>query len=296
MFRYDSDIKMKYMIRNAIFFLIFAISANSALAKDGLLWRIDNEGGQYSYLLGTIHSDDLRVTQIPAVVSKALADSKSFSGEINMDMLTMMKASELMFYTNGTTLDRKLEKKMYRQSVTALEDYGIPEIMAQRMKPWAVAATLSMPKPKTGVFLDLKLYQLASREQKTLHGLETIEEQIGAMEAIPEHLQIRMIADALKQYPTIEQLIDSLVVAYVSRDLNRIVEISRESMDKGDSAVSKAFERELIIKRNQRMLSRMKPRLKEGRAFIAVGALHLPGEDGLLALLQKQGYRVSSVY
>jgi uncharacterized protein YbaP (TraB family) len=279
-----------------LFFVIFANSPISAVAKDGLLWRIDTGSGKHSYLLGTIHSDDSRVTKLPPAVSKAFAESKSFSGEINMDMTTLLKASELMFMANGETLDKKLSPKMYREVVRTLVDYGIPEMLVQRMKPWAVAATLSLPKPRTGIFLDLKLYQMASSDQKALYGLETIEEQTGAMEAIPEHLQIKMIADALKLNPTIEQLIDSLIVAYISRDLNRIVQISDQAMKLGNQEVNKVFERELIVKRNHLMVSRMKPRLKEGHAFIAVGALHLPGENGLLVLLKKQGYRLTSVY
>ena len=279
-----------------LFWLIFATSPINATAKDGLLWRIDSSSGQYSYLLGTIHSDDQRVTNLPPAVSKAFAESKSFSGEIDMGMETLMRAGELMFSTSGTTLDKRINAKMYREVVRKLVDYGIPEMLVQRMKPWAVAATLSLPKPTTGVFLDLKLYQMASSSQKALYGLETIEEQTGAMEAIPEHLQIKMIADALKLNPTIDQIIDSLIVAYTSRDLDRIVQISDEAMKLGDQSVNKAFERELIVKRNQLMLSRMKPRLKEGHAFIAVGALHLPGEHGLLSLLKKQGYRLTSVF
>lgn len=290
---------MKHRMSKRFYILLlvlFAILPMNVMAKDGLLWRIDTNSGKHSYLLGTIHSDDRRITKLPSAVSKAFAESKSFSGEINMDMKNLMKASELMFVANGKTLDKKLSPKMYREVVAALVDYGIPEMLVQRMKPWAVAATLSIPKPKTGVFLDLKLYQMASSEQKALYGLETIEEQAGSMEAIPEALQIKMISDALIMYPKIEQLIDSLIMAYTSRDLNRIVQISDQAMKLGNQEVNKAFEKELIVKRNQRMLTRMKPRLREGQAFIAVGALHLPGENGLLALLKKQGYRLTSVF
>jgi len=287
---------MKYVIRHSIVLFLFVVFSCNAFAKDGLFWRIESNNGQTSYLLGTIHSDDPRVLNIPEVILKALSESKSFSGEIKMDMMTMMQASELMFSISGTTLDKKLDNKTYQKVVAALLDYGIPEVIAQRMKPWAVAATLSLPKPETGVFLDMKLYQLASQQQKALYGLETVEEQVGAMEAIPEHLQVKMISDALEQYPSIEAIIDSLITAYVSRDLNRIEKISKENMDKGSADVNKAFDRELIVKRNQRMLLRMQPRLQEGHAFIAVGALHLPGEYGLLTLLRKQGYNVSSIY
>jgi uncharacterized protein YbaP (TraB family) len=63
-----------------------------------------------------------------------------------------------------------------------------------------------------------------------------------------------------------------------------------------DNAIIDRFIDELVIKRNKRMAERMQKVLKKGNAFIAIGALHLPGEMGVLRLLEKQGYRVSMVY
>ena len=60
--------------------------------------------------------------------------------------------------------------------------------------------------------------------------------------------------------------------------------------------LTEIFQKRLIIDRNQRMVERMHKRLEEGNAFIAVGALHLPGEKGILRLLEHRGYRVRSIY
>ena len=67
-------------------------------------------------------------------------------------------------------------------------------------------------------------------------------------------------------------------------------------MQQGDRRVAQLFTSQVVVNRNRRMLERMQPRLREGNAFIAVGALHLPGKDGLLTLLRNKGYRVSPVY
>ena len=67
-------------------------------------------------------------------------------------------------------------------------------------------------------------------------------------------------------------------------------------MQQGDRRVAQLFTSEVVVNRNRRMLERIQPRLREGNAFIAVGALHLPGKDGLLTLLRNKGYRVSPVY
>jgi uncharacterized protein YbaP (TraB family) len=63
----------------------------------------------------------------------------------------------------------------------------------------------------------------------------------------------------------------------------------------GAAEVVQEFTARLVVERNYRMAERIQPQLREGNALIAVGALHLPGEEGLLALLAEEGYRVSAV-
>ncbi|UCE88321.1 MAG: TraB/GumN family protein [Pseudomonadota bacterium] len=67
-------------------------------------------------------------------------------------------------------------------------------------------------------------------------------------------------------------------------------------MEQSDPEIAELFTRRFIVERNRLMLERMQPRLREGNAFIAVGALHLPGEQGLLRLLERRGYRVKAIY
>ena len=67
-------------------------------------------------------------------------------------------------------------------------------------------------------------------------------------------------------------------------------------MSQGNNLLASRFKKRLLIDRNYRMVRRMRPRLMEGNSFIAVGALHLPGAEGIIHLLEKEGYRVSPVY
>ncbi len=274
--------------------LLFAISV--AAAQKGILWRIDGGAARPSYLLGTIHSDDERVTRLPTPVAKVFRQADSFTAEIKMDMPNIMQSTRMMFFTDETRLDALIDPRSYRQLVSLLADYGMPEFAVQKMKPWAAAATLSLPKPKTGVFLDMMLYNQAVADGKAVYGLETVAEQVGSMEAIPQEVQIAMLKDAIRQHPQINKIVDQLIKAYLARDLKKLESISQETMQQGDHRVVAAFNEELLVKRNRRMLKRMLPRIEEGNAFIAVGAMHLPGETGLLQLLRQQGYRVTAVY
>ena len=284
--------------RALIWFFIYCLSSYAAWAADekGILWRIDGAANQPSYLLGTIHSDDARVTNVPPSIMRVFQQADSFSGEVKMDLPSMMQASQATLLPAGQSLEQLIDRSLYQQTVQLLTAYGMPELVVQRMKPWAAAATLSLPRPQTGIFLDMLLYNQAAAAGKQVYGLETIAEQIGAMESLSPDLQITMLRDAVAQHDQLDQIIEQLITAYVRRDLKALETISNAAMQQGDARVAEMFNAEVVDRRNYRMLERMQPRLREGNAFIAVGALHLPGDKGLLKLLRDKGYRVSPVY
>jgi uncharacterized protein YbaP (TraB family) len=207
-----------------------------------------------------------------------------------------MQASQATLLPEGESLQQLLDSTLYQQTVRLLAAYGMPELVVQRMKPWAAAATLSLPRPQTGLFLDMLLYTQAAAQGKRVYGLETVSEQVGAMESMPQDLQINMLRDAVAQHAQLDQIIEALINAYLQRDLSALESISDKAMQQGDARVAELFTSQVVVNRNRRMLERMQPRLREGNAFIAVGALHLPGKDGLLNLLRNKGYQVSPVY
>ena len=300
----QEEIRVLYMnrfstsYRALIWLFIFCLFSPVVWGADeqGILWRIEGAANQPSYLLGTIHSDDARVTNVPPSIMRAFKQADSFSGEVKMDLPSMMQASQATLLPVEQSLDQLIDSSLYKQTVQLLAAYGMPELVVQRMKPWAAAATLSLPRPQTGIFLDMLLYQQAAAAGKRVYGLETIDEQIGAMESMPHDLQVTMLRDAIAQHDQIEHIIEQLISAYLKRDLKALESISDAAMQEGDARVAEVFNTEVVDRRNYRMLERMQPRLREGNAFIAVGALHLPGDKGLLNLLRNKGYRVSPIY
>ena len=284
--------------RLVVWLVLYALCYHTGWAAEeqGILWRIDGAATQPSYLLGTIHSDDARITTLPVTIANIFQQADSFSGEIDMDLPNLMQASQATLLPEGESLQQLLDSTLYQQTVQLLAAYGMPELVVQRMKPWAAAATLSLPRPQTGLFLDMLLYTQAAAQGKRVYGLETVSEQVGAMETMPRDLQIIMLRDAVAQHDQLDQIIEALINAYLQRDLNALESISDKAMQQGDRRVAQLFTSEVVVNRNRRMLERMQPRLREGNAFIAVGALHLPGKDGLLNLLRNKGYQVSPVY
>ena len=140
------------------------LSAWAGNFDQGVLWEISKPDQTSSYLLGTIHSDHASVTNLPSPVKKALDNSQSFTAELDLNMSSMLQAQMQMLLPDTQSLQRIIGAQQYQKCVALMANYGVPEMLVDRMKPWAIAAQLNMPKPTTGVFLDLKLYQMAQQK------------------------------------------------------------------------------------------------------------------------------------
>lgn len=272
--------------------------AANVLSQKGLLWQIDKPGLTSSYLFGTIHSEDPRVTQLPSPVRSRFEKASSASFELMMDMSTMLEATGAMFFTAEQSLDKLIDKALYQSVVDAMRQHQLPAFMVNRLKPWAVVVTLSTPPMETGKFLDLLLYQKAQQLQIPTYGLETVKEQLAVFENIPLTDQIIMLKDTVKNLKKMPAVFEKMHDLYLRRDLTELLRYSIEEMKRGSDNLSlvEAFYKRVVDDRNIRMVERMEKHLKAGNAFIAIGALHLPGKKGVLKLLQNSGYRISAVY
>ncbi|MDH5444931.1 MAG: TraB/GumN family protein [Gammaproteobacteria bacterium] len=271
-------------------------SLNTRNQQTGILWEVSKSTSRPSYLLGTVHSDDTRVIKLPKIILDKLNRADSFTAELKMDRHSMQQASQLMFLSPGQTLESQIGAKRYQSCIKLLSQYGLTEAMINKMKPWAVVVTLSMPRSRTGLVLDHYLYKEAEQLGKRTYGLETNREQIAVFESFALREQIIMLDEAIKDFNRLPAIFDELVHLYLQRDLTGLERISDKYMLQGNSPLAKSFRKRALIDRNYLMLRRMKPRLLEGNSFIAVGALHLPGDEGILRLLQQEGYTVRPVY
>lgn len=270
-------------------------SDSAARHAHGLLWKIEAAGVKPSYVFGTIHSDDARVTALPAEVTRALDTSNRFIMEALIDADGLALMAQAMFFNDGRTLEQVAGKELYADSVKALTARGLPTLGVENEKPWAVMMTLSMPPPKTGEYLDLILETRATRENKAVSGLETMQEQIAVFNDLPMPDQIALLKEAVHTQQDFAKEFEALIQAYLARDLTTLAEISSQH-EPDEDQMYRAITDRLLTKRNIRMAERMAPTLREGHAFIAVGAAHLPGENGLLNLIEKAGYRVTPVF
>jgi len=260
----------------------------------GLLWKIERSGHAPSHLFGTIHISDPRVTNLPPPVRAAFNTARSFTMELILDGAGFVHMAETMFFDDGRTLESVLGTARYKEIEKVLTDRGLPVTDLKRKKPWVVVMMLSGPA-RGGLALDMQLQVSATLQEKPTRGLETMQEQLAVFNGLSIEDQVAMLDYTLRYQRESEKLLETMVQAYLARDLNRIMAIM-DSAQANDRRLQDTLMARLLTQRNLRMVDRMRPRLEEGNAFIAVGAAHLSGADGLLVLLERAGWRVTPIY
>jgi uncharacterized protein YbaP (TraB family) len=261
----------------------------------GLLWKLELGTAPASYVYGTIHVGDPRVTALPEPVQSALRDSRRFVMEALFEPAAVAEFAAAMSYQDGSLLEERVGKALYVHTEELLARFGIPAPAVERLRPWAAFMTLNQPEGDNGLPLDLVLMQHAQNEGLTIHGLETLREQAEVFAALSESDQFTLLRDTVCNFDRVQAEITRLRDLYLARDLAGIVTLGQH-YESSDPDLSERLQRALIHERNMRMVQRLQPFLREGGVFIAIGALHLPGEEGVLGLLAAQGVRVEMLY
>ncbi|MGQ0595225.1 MAG: TraB/GumN family protein [Gammaproteobacteria bacterium] len=277
-----------------------SVARHSGRFDRGLLFQVTKAGHPGSHVFGTIHVGDPRVLALPKPVSEAFENSRGLVIEVMLDERGLAAFSTHMLLEPGKSLPTEIGQPLFERAAPLLERYAIPREAALRLRPWVVFTTLNLPPPTDLVALDLELMRRAQESGKGVQGLESVEEQAAALSGLPLNDQIALLNDAVCHYDALQREVAGLLRAYLDRDLGMLMALalyrtSERYQASGQDHYSRLMD-SLLWKRNRLMVERMAPRLAEGSSFIAIGALHLAGERGVLALLEDLGYRVSRVY
>lgn len=286
-----------------------AIETEAAAVPNGkgVFWKITREGLAPSYLLGTIHLTDPRVLTMPQGAAEAHQAAKVIVIESD-EILDEVKAAtallakpDLTMFTDGTTISDLLEPAETEKLALGLKSRGIALPLVERMKPWMIASFVSLPpceftrKAQGASFLDKKIAEDAIAAGKPVKGLETLAEQLEAMAALPVRFHLDALNETLALGNRMDDAVETMIGLYLKGETGMIMpmlaSLSPEK-DEGDGSYA-AFEQRIILDRNAVMAKRSLPILAKGGAFIAVGALHLPGDKGVIALLRAAGYTVT---
>lgn len=261
----------------------------------GLMFKVFKAGTKPSYVFGTIHISDPRVLKLPDPVRHAFEQSQQLVLEVLFDEQAIAAFTQL-FVNERYDLAKHIGSDLFARTTGLLAKHGYPMEMSKHMPPWAAYLTLNMPPPTPdGVPLDLNLMMEGQRRAMRMHGLESVQEQSSTLTELPENDQIALLKDTVCHYDTLQRELVDLTELYIARNLGGLLASTR----KYELYRSKPYERllaSLLWSRNTRMVERLEPILNTGDAFVAVGALHLAGEQGILGLLEKAGYEVGMVY
>jgi uncharacterized protein YbaP (TraB family) len=261
---------------------------------NGVFFRVSKENVPASHILGTIHVSDPRVIEKVSGARQLVGQSDQLLLELDLSNETMEIITRASFYADDTTLDQVVGVELAHASVELLREHGIPPEIAMRMQPWAVFSSLAMP-PETGIPLDMQILSQARGAGIDVSGIETPEEQIAALSALAEDEHAMVLLSTVCEYERWQGLLDEMIELYLDSDLAGLAAISEQPVDPSVQPLMDKLNEALLVNRNAVMVERMLPMLELGNQYVAIGALHLVGETGILNQLAARGYTIETL-
>lgn len=282
-------------------------AATPAAPSHPFLWRIETDGAKPSHVFGTIHSPSKQVIKLPPVVERAFAKADAVYCEIPFDAESLKETASAGIGA-AMPLSQVLPQKLFHRADAALKRMS-PELgvkLFEKAEVWVLATQLMVLEEQLkapGVpFLDLLIYQSAQAARKEVGGIETVAEQLQAMNSLTGAEQISMLQATLDELDAARKLGQTagapLLAAYLSGSLDELDACFRRMMAGYSPSLRKHFDEELLAKRNRRMAERIAAKLHaapDKSYFFALGALHFAGQDSVLEWLRKEGFKIERV-
>lgn len=284
-----------------LFICICPLITYGQTIENALLWKIHGNGlRESSYILGTYHIVNNEFLNTLKGCKQALSKTHSVLGELE---ITPEVASQMMPFMllDNSTLDSLLSPLQYDSLSMFVQDkLGLPMAVFNKMKPIGIYLMLSSVEMKNssfiqdykGVPMDVYVQNEAQKNKKEVFALETIQEQADLLFtniAIADQVVMLMEYIRMDNKKNTEEN-DRMNSCYKMQDLNCLDSLMKSS---GFSSI----ESDLLLKnRNVRWIPRIEEIINKQSCFIAVGALHLAGENGLIRLLRNKGFTLSPVH
>jgi uncharacterized protein len=281
------------------------VLAKAAEVKNAgpLLWKISPpNGAKPSYLLGTIHVTDQEINDLPESLKKTVRSSKVLALELkeaaNQRTLNarMMEKTDHIMLPEGKNLwdilPDEIEGKI--RNHPTIKTY--PAGMVEKFRPWVIGMIFNKPeceslRAQTRFVLDQTLAFQAQLSNVTVAGLETVEEQLKVFSEFSEQDEVDLLAMNVEPKIPVEDQVATMVSLYKSRRIMAMEPLMKVlDTDPKSQKTNEKFVAALLGQRNVNMANRSAPLIDKGQAFIAVGALHLAGDNGVVELLRKKGY------
>ena len=201
-------------------------------------------------------------------------------------------------FLDGQTLEEKIGAEDFERAFAHLKPIGLSREFVNKLKPWGVLLNLRSPRGDEGSPLDSRLLEMARARRMPLYQIEGVEEQIFTFDEFPMESQVALLKHSLAHRDELSELAERTLEAYLERDVSAIWRL-REAFSARHPQIAAhqtAMTKRVVHDRSVVMAFRMQRQLRRGAAFVALGALHLYGERGVLALLEQDGYHAARVF
>ena len=285
--------KIQILILVALFGLLTTIT-KAQETDQSLLWKIEGDSIQTSYLFGTIHMLPQEDFVLKDKVKKAINEAEVVYLELDMDdpsfMANMMKYSML---EEGDELKSHMDSTEYvflNQYMNKNVGVGLKQL--NRFKPLSLTSMIMTTlMGEQLASYELTFINMVKEAKKELKGLETIESQIAVFDEIPYDEQIDDIIKMLKSTEDTKKLYANMIEIYKAEDITKLFESMNDYFDN-----DKAMMKSLLFDRNENWVQQIPQISKEQKVFYAVGVGHLGGEKGVIKLLKIAGFKVTPVF
>jgi uncharacterized protein YbaP (TraB family) len=252
-----------------------------------LLWRLERNRRE-TYLFGTMHTRDERAFGSLGRVYRALEATELFAAEFALNQDSDQRLQELLLLPAHQPLSRWYgQRKFDEMSKTIKKHLGLDLHNLQHLTPFAIISIIdsTLMGSERAEPLDIHLWNYARARDKQLAGLETTEEHYSVLEQMPLAYQLRQLTAMAAHLTAYRRKMQSLSRLYADQNIRQLYLHSSKGAGH--------MRRTLLHNRNRVMAARFEALSLQHSVFAAIGAAHLPGEQGLLRLLKHRGFKVS---
>jgi len=269
---------------------LFTLTVFSSQAQ--LLYKIEGNNLQKpSYIYGTIHIMPKKDFVISDSIKSAFKTCSELAMEVdlNMDLKTQIEMVKLSMLPEGKTIaDITSKENSDRIRNFCLDSINWKESKynkISRFQPFFISSLITQELIGKSKSYEIEFKKLAKKNKMSMSGLETIQFQMNLLSEVSNEEQIKMLLLGLT---TDNSEFNKLLENYLKKDINQLVTLMNTDL-------SPEFYSDLIVKRNQKWIPIITELIQKKSTFIAVGAAHLPGKEGVLNLLQEAGYTIISI-
>ena len=285
--------KMRFIIP-AILVSLFSAPSIVHAQENSLLWEISGNGlKESSYLFGTIHMIGKNDFFVRDEVDSVFSKCNQVAFEIDLDDVAQLNSMQAWLnLPEDLTMDAIIPPDQYNKiKIFFADSLGLDIKDFNTQKPFALYQQFlyGLEKSEQESYEIYFLMKCIS-SQKTVVGLEPISDEFRVMDNISYEEQIRWVIEGIDSINAYRSDFKELIHAYQEEDLYKLKLILQE-----DPVVMGEFEDALLDQRNQKWIAEILKLIEQMPTFIAVGAMHLPGENGLISLLKEKGFTVKPI-